>query len=292
MLLSRPVLAALLLLACLLVTPFSARAAQSLDTCVGFIDTVPATISTQGVWCLRHDLSTAITSGHVITINTNNVTIECNHFKLGGLAAGAGTQTNGIYANNRLNATVRHCNIRGFLHGVLLEGTGGGHVVEDNRFDGNTRTGAYVQGDGSVLRRNQVTATGGSAASPGNAFGILTSDAVDVLDNTVSGVVPSATGGGNGWAYGIRTDSNPNGRINGNGVRGLVQLGGGAAYGIYNLDAGRISLRDNDVSGDGSAGSAGLLCNNNSGSARGNTISGFDFAISTCSDSGGNAVIP
>ena len=53
----------------------SAHAAQSLDTCAGFLDTLPTTISTQGVWCLRHDLSTNIASGNAITVATNNVTI-------------------------------------------------------------------------------------------------------------------------------------------------------------------------------------------------------------------------
>jgi len=288
----RRLTATLLLLPGLIAAPFPARAAQSLDTCVGFIDTLPATITTQGTWCLRHDLSIAITSGEAITINTNNVTIDCNDFKLGGLAAGAGTQANGIYADGRLNATVRHCNIRGFLNGVLLEGTGGGHVVEDNRFDGNTYTGASVAGDGSVVRRNQVTDTGGSSLLTVNAFGIWTVDTVDVIDNTVSGVMPSADGSSNSDAFGIYTFNNPNGRVNGNGVRGLVKSGSGVAYGIYNSASGRISLRGNDVSGDGSAGSIGLRCQNSSGSARDNTISGFATTISSCTDSGGNAVIP
>ena len=289
----RRLTASLLLLASLIAAPFSARAAQSLDTCVGFIDTLPATISTQGVWCLRHDLSTSITSGNAITIATNNVTIDCNDFKLGGLAAGAGTQAYGIYADSRLNATVRHCNVRGFLRGVYFIGSaGGGHVVEDNRFDGNTLYGIFAQGDGSVVRRNQVTDTGGSSTDTGNAFGIFTTYAVDVLDNTVSGVLPSADGIGNGAAYGIYTISNPSGSISGNGVRGLVKLGTGAAYGIYNVNSGRISVRGNDVSGDGSTGGIGLACSDSSGSARDNTISGFATAIATCADSGGNAVIP
>jgi hypothetical protein len=45
-------------------------------------------IGKQGVWCLRKDQSTANTSGSAITINTNNVTVDCNDFKIGELAAG------------------------------------------------------------------------------------------------------------------------------------------------------------------------------------------------------------
>ena len=113
--------------------PNAVFAAESYDNCTGFIDTLPATISTQGTWCLRKDLGTAVTSGAAIAIATNNVTIDCNDFKLGGLAAGAGTLAYGIRAANRYNTTVRNCNIRGFFFG--LQFWGGGHTVEDNRFD-------------------------------------------------------------------------------------------------------------------------------------------------------------
>src|SRR6185369_13051491 len=91
------------------VAPSLVRAAESYDNCVGFVDSVPAVIATQGTWCLRHDLSTAITAGNAITIATNNVIIDCNDFKLGDLSAGAGTQAVGVQATDRLNTTVRHC---------------------------------------------------------------------------------------------------------------------------------------------------------------------------------------
>ena len=71
--------------------PRAAHAAQSYDNCTGFITSVPAVISTQGTWCLKQDLATAIASGNAISVNANNVTLDCNDFKLGGLAAGAGT---------------------------------------------------------------------------------------------------------------------------------------------------------------------------------------------------------
>jgi len=51
-----------------------AAAAESYDACVGFIDSVPAVITTQGIWCLRQDLDTSASSGHMIDIQANNVT--------------------------------------------------------------------------------------------------------------------------------------------------------------------------------------------------------------------------
>src|SRR5207344_3123760 len=133
------------------------------------ITSVPAQISTPGTWCLKKDIATAMTSGSAILIMTNNVTIDCNDFKLGGLAAGPGTLALGISARNQHNIAVRHCNIRGFYVGLELDYIvelgatgGGGHIVEDNRFDYNTSTGLWVEGDGSVVRRNRVFETGGA----------------------------------------------------------------------------------------------------------------------------------
>ena len=62
----------------------SAFAAESYDACVGFVDAIPAVITTQGVWCLRKDLATSNSVITAIDIQTSNVTIDCNGFKLGG----------------------------------------------------------------------------------------------------------------------------------------------------------------------------------------------------------------
>src|SRR5690606_13945689 len=198
----------------------AAQAAESYDNCTGFIDTIPATIGTQGVWCLRKDLSTAISSGAAITVAVNNVTIDCNDFKLGGLAAGAATDTVGISSEGRSNIIVHYCNIWGYRRGAILFGTGGGHVVEGNRFDGNTESGVTVLGAGSLVRDNLVFRTGGSTAATG-AVGIYVGGGVDVIDNTVSGLFPLAREDGYGVATGIFADFNAGGSFIGNRVRGL-----------------------------------------------------------------------
>ncbi len=158
--LTRCRLAALLLVLMGVVFAHPVSAAQSYDGCAGFIDSLPAVITTQGVWCLRHDLTTNISSGNAITIGTNNVTVDCNDFKLGGLAAGSASVAKGIYANARQNAAVRHCGIRGFYMGIDLE-SGAGHLVEDNRLDNNLYIGIDVSADNSTVRRNRVYDTGG-----------------------------------------------------------------------------------------------------------------------------------
>jgi len=285
------------LTACLLATLFLALgvtgracAAESFDNCTGTILTLPATITTQGTWCVKQNLSTLINSGAAITVNTNNVTIDCNGFQVSGQLAGTATNANGIYATSRSNITVRHCDLRGFYYGILLSGSTGGHTVEYNRFASNTFAGMYIQGDGSVVQHNLIVNTGGTTQAA-DAAGILAFHSVDIIDNRIFGV--TATSGATGSAYGIYTDSEVNGRIIGNDVGGLVKDSSGVDYGILNTTSGHIAVRKNYVFGDSSATtSTGIFCANSSGGARDNVISAFVTGIDTCTDSGGNDIAP
>jgi len=280
----RPLIFLALAAGATLLRPAPAVAAESYDNCTGFIASLPATITTQGTWCLDRDLSTAISSGSAITVAVNNVTIDCNHFKIGGLQAGPGTNAIGIRSDSRLNATVRNCNIRGFRTGVSLE-AGGGHLVEGNRLDGNTRSGIVVSGGGSIIRDNQVVDTG-AASFPSNAEGILAGYGVDVIGNTVSGVEAAGT---DVPAYGIQTVFNSEGSVIGNRVRGILPTGSATAYGIYNIVSGRMIVRDNAVQGPGSG--VGIRCASNQSTAMLNAVSGFSVGVENCL-SESNAVNP
>lgn len=276
----------------LTLAPIPAYPAESYDSCAGFIDSIPAVITKPGTWCLRKNLSTSMTQSTAIRVEANNITIDCNGFKLGGLA-GADAYSSGIGGESRLNITVRRCHIRGFNTGIHLvpadDDVGGNHTVEDNHLDGSACVGIYLRGDGSVIRRNRVLNTGRpSAYCPGQVHGILTGFDVDVIDNTVSGVLPTADGYGAGDAFGINTSYNDGGSIRGNRVRGLVSIGSGAAIGIVSTNTGRISLHDNDLAGPGTW---GLFCDSTQALAKGNVISGFAHAILSCVDAG-NAIVP
>jgi hypothetical protein len=231
-----------------------------------------------------------MTSGNAIDIQANNVTIDCNDFKLGGLAAGSGTFAWGIHANDRANATVRHCNVRGFNFGLFFQNASAskGHVIEDNRFEGNTFVAIQLEGDASVIRRNRLLNTGGSTVPGGSRFAMYIIGSVDILDNTVSGVV--AHSGSNGNANGIVAYDK--GSISGNRVRGLLKDGTGVAQAILNNAANDIVLRNNDLAGDGSTGSVGLSCVETHARAKDNVINGFATGLTGCSDDGGNVVAP
>jgi len=278
----------------LLSAPRPASAAESYDNCTGFIDSVPAVISTQGVWCLRANLGTNIGAGgsSAIVIGANNVTIDCNGFKLGGLAAGNGSQASGIRASDRQNVTVRHCNIRGFLYGIDLAG-GAGHLVEDNRLDNNLYMGIQVAGDNNLVQRNRIYDTGGAAGTH-SAYGIY-ADA-DVIDNTISGLFADLPNGG---LFGIRVYTD-GARVSGNTVTGLdmVSLQGGAvrsAQGIF-TNAHHVRLSDNQVHGGTLApiSGVGIFVNGGTSSSAyclGNTVGGFQTNIQ-CDVSYGNLLLP
>jgi len=205
----------------------SARA-ETHATCTGFIDSIPATINTQGVWCLRKDASTSVTSGAAITVNTNNVTIDCNGFKVGGLAAGNGSKTSGIFADGRQNTTIRRCNLRGFHHGILLQGDTGGHLVEHNRIDNSLAVGIDVRGSRNLIQHNSVFDTGGA---PDSFSSIAISAGGDVVDNQVEGVFAVWA---DAYVFGIDlTDAT--GTARDNRIRNLTPNGSGRAIGISGL---------------------------------------------------------
>lgn len=273
-----------------------ARAAADYENCTGFITTLPATINSSGTWCFNQNLSTAITSGQAILVDAENVVIDCNDFKLDGLAAGASTQAKGIVLQNHGHDTVRHCNIRGFYFGVYFNSNlGGGHLVEDNRFDGNTYCALQVDGSGSVVRRNRIFDTGGGTATSNySAFALSIHDDVDVLDNTIAGVV--VAGGHVGSAWGMYVGTPKGETIRGNHISGLVPgvvgPSSGSAIGIYGNDAGPMTLRNNDLVGDGSSFGDGLHCADSQGLAKDNLIKGFVNGLNGCSNNGGNVVKP
>lgn len=165
---------------------FAPARAETFSTCNHFINAIPTTLSSQGVYCLVQDVGTAIATGAAITVGANNVTLDCNGYKIGGLAAGEATAATGIHLDASggpaSNFTVRNCTIRGFGTGLFAKG-GQGLLVEDNRFD-HSRNMAIdlIYPDAFVLRRNLLSDTGGA----GSTTAIRASGrGGDISDNTL-----------------------------------------------------------------------------------------------------------
>jgi len=232
------------------------------------IASIPTVIATQGVYCLKHNLSTAITSNPAIRIDTNNVTIDCNGHKLGGLAAGNNSMAYGIAAVDRRNITIRNCSVRGFYRGIELVGDESGyHVIEDNALDNNLYQAINVTGDGSTIRRNQVRDTGGSTVST-QAHGISVSgSAVEVLDNMVDGVV--ATDNNAVGVLAIVTDGLV---VRGNRIRNLSSGSAEPTFAInLSLSASAVVI-GNTAWASGAMNAYGIDCGGATSAARGNTV--------------------
>jgi hypothetical protein len=204
------------------------------------ITSLPATINSQGVYCLTGHLTTSQTSGNAIYITAPNVVLDLNGWKVGGQGAGKGTTAIGIFSS-QLNVTIKNGIVRGFQYGISLYGAGA--VVEDILADQNTAVGIKVAGDGSIVRRNQVVNTGGSTASPdASALGIMFSAPGALIeDNAVSGLYAS----GSGNAIGILAWPSLNSIVRGNTVSGLATPPAG--IGIF-VSESHVTVVDNVVS--------------------------------------------
>jgi len=267
-----------------------ARAAESYDNCTGTIDHLPASITTQGVWCLKGDLSTAMNSGFAISVLANNVTIDCNGFKIGGLAAGPVTDAVGIYSNDQQNVVVRNCNLRGFAVGVSLGGyLAAGNVVEDSRFDNNLLQAISVWGPGSVARHNVAMDSGGGTSAYGvHVFVIGGAEGASLIDNTISGA--ASTPGSNGNVRGIQSNGGTEGEnggatISGNRISGLVADGTGTVVAIARGGKNGAAIVGNHLFSNGHG--SGITCGyTDQDSVSGNVILGFATAIVACPDDG------
>lgn len=266
-----------------------AAAAESYDNCKGFISSLPATIGSQGVWCLTKDLSTAMKSGKAIRITVPNVTLDCNDFKIGGLAAGLATQTIGVDSESH-NTTVRNCNIRGFWYGINI--IGDASLIENNRMDNNTWVGIGAEGNGGVIRGNRVLDTGGNTTVTNSikAVGIYTVGDMEVLGNLVTGVV--AASGTNGSAFGINPGDNISGSVIDNQVKNVIADGSGSARAVsFFGQVGRVSVEGNNLIGLGAGSSVAIWCpSGNRALMVDNVASGWGTAATGCLYDDGNIV--
>lgn len=262
----------------------TASAADSFDSCTNFIDTVPAVITTHGVFCVRHNLVTNSTNVRAIEIDTDNVTIDCNGFKINGTGAGGDTNSTGIFGDAVTNITVRHCTIQGFHDGINIDAmvSESGHLIEDNLLSLNRVNGMIVMGTGTIVRRNTVTNTGGNSASS-MSFGIRTSG--DVIDNVVDGI-SAASGVSNFASIGIQTSGNGS-LVQHNRVRNLVQQGISPAIGISIASGTANEIRDNYVVQGTSTSGIAISCNSE-GRTRDNVMKNYTAGLGNCDDDGGN----
>jgi parallel beta-helix repeat protein len=259
-----------------------AHAAESGDSCTGIITSLPTTISTPGNWCLTQHVYSAITSGAAITVAANDVTIDCNDFKVGGLPGNINTNTVGISATDRVGTTVRNCVVRGFIIGIQLAGTASGGQIEDNRLDQNTVAGISLAGSGHLVRRNRIFDTGGRPGSLRTDGIFSTADFSRITDNAVMGLTVAAVGGD---VVGYSVGGNAN-EVARNYLTDVVPNGGDAVGIDMGSSAGATVHRNQLLSPAAVAGTAILSGVDNQCSA--NSYEGWGTGIVGCTDGGSN----
>ena len=238
-----------LALVCLGLVPVAALAETTLCT---VISALPETITTPGVYCLNSDFAYNSVSVNAITIAANNVTLDLNAHRIGNLAAGTAVSAYGVYAINQQNITVKNGTLRGFAAAVLLTdsakppASSQGHVVEDIRADQNRLVGIGVVGNGSIVRHNQVVATGGSTLAVNeNSVGISVSGQGNrVLENDVTNSASAGTGN----AFGIQGSGAEGLVVAGNRISGVSALGGGLEYAIEITSSPHAGVVENTLS--------------------------------------------
>ena len=128
------------------VMPATARAAESYDNCTGFIDSLPATITTQGTWCLRKDLAYAIAAGgDVIDDTVDGVFANGPDTFVWGVLVG---QMGGEARGNRIRGLV----VAGVGTAMALYATNEGVTFADNRIHSQTLVpGRGISGHGMTF---------------------------------------------------------------------------------------------------------------------------------------------
>lgn len=228
------------------------------------ITSLPAVIDTQGVFCLEANLGTDITSGNAISITANNVVLDLNGWKVGGQAAGLGSEARGIFSSAN-NVTIKNGIVRGFFEGIYL--TGRGASVRSVLADQNLSDGIRVEGQGSTVIDNKVVDTGNSTKNSSNwpATGIYVDGSESVVKNNI---VSGLTATGNSDEIGIYISSGVYSSILSNTISDAAKpAGGGSSWGILidgTPSVGVISntLHNFDVGVDYSGGATGTYARN------------------------------
>src|SRR5262245_15907895 len=144
-----------LLVAALLATTLVPSVHAETTACTA-ITTLPKTITTSGVYCLKQHLATSVPSGVAINIAADNVVLDLNGFRLDGIAAGTATQATGIWvAAGHVNTVVRNGTVRGFMTGLRVDG-GSSHLVEALLLADNRCSGIWLIAHRSTIRDSSV----------------------------------------------------------------------------------------------------------------------------------------
>ena len=262
------------------------NAAAEVTECIE-ITSVPTIISSGGVYCLKQNLGTSLNFGPAISIEANNVTIEMNGFRLGGLSAGLNSQASGIVVQARRNVTIRNGTIRGFQTGVRIIGSfsqSSGHLIEKLLIEQSRSNGIRASGLDMIMRDNRIYTTGPSGVNDA-AIGIWVDSGANVIveNNVIAGVEETSK------ATGIIVQSSGDVEVSRNRLSRLSSTG--TSVGITVGFSSDVILEQNVVLGDnGSTGIENTFSEVNDLVCINNRVGGFTTNIGGCDVLSGNVL--
>jgi hypothetical protein len=242
------------------------------------IDHANYTIASPGEYCLTANV---VATSNGITINADNVTLDCGGYTIDGSAQAASTTGRGVMAINRNGITIQNCTIKGFMEGIRLVGMDG--TIRGNMLIAPLSRGIIVNGDGNVIDANRVTDAGGASNYSLGAYGIYTTGSAIIRGNTVSGVVPTLGSGKSG--YGIYMSGNSAGVIQGNIVRNVLSDDGKIAMALTAYSSSGALLKENILVNPPNSYAYALYCSGAGNVSAGNIFQGFVSGIaSSCAN--------
>ena len=228
-----PALAALALLA------WATRPAHAETSVCTALDTLPATISAPGTYCLQKDFVAGYNTSDTLRIASDDVVLDCNNHRV--TNTNAANTTTGIYvSSDRNNVTVRNCQLDGFILGIFVQGVNDGastgNVVEDNLVLRSRQTGIWVIGSHNRVERNRISGNTGNVN--GVARGISVSSSYSegvgnvVRDNVITDFRPAPPPGTGSSAEGINFNHVRGTEISGNTILGIYTSTSQGVWGI------------------------------------------------------------
>ncbi|WP_176693207.1 right-handed parallel beta-helix repeat-containing protein [Arenimonas terrae] len=273
----------------------SAAQAQSTPSC-SVIESLPATISTGGNYCLAANAEVNITTGAAVTINSNDVTLDCRDFTITNLATSNAGTSSAIRAVNRNNVQIRNCRLMGgFTDGIYMHMLLGGSTtsfynrVEDNYIAGPFRYGILAYGSAIEVRGNTIYDVGGQAASPAMGIRVGGSSVSSFKFQVVERNLVAGTNSPFNHAYGIYSDNSIGAMFLNNTISGTYGLAPNyKGYGIRVANGSGVTIRGNIVGGGGRDNEVGIQTPSNGGWCYDNQIRTYPTATLGCDASLGN----
>jgi Right handed beta helix region len=184
------------------------------------VTTLPATLSSPGVYCLTSNLTYSGTADAIV-VSASDVVIDFQQFRLRSTSG-----NNGVLVNSGDDVVIRNGKIDGFASAIRLSG-GRAALVEKMRISQTGNISIVSTANSPIIRENRIDRAGATAiATSGNQ--------VKILDNDI-------TFHENNPYYGIGSDGS-HALIQGNRMSQV------SVYGITVLGAGNI-VRNNVVNG-------------------------------------------